>query len=90
MAGGGIGGGGATVAGYKGGGEEGTDGGSRKFWATSIMPAPGFSFSEPGVLGIILAEIAPTAQGISDTINRTMTAKFLFITPSFSTIRLRG
>lgn len=91
MAGGGTGGGVAVVAGYKGGGEEGRDGGNRKFCATVRMRGPAFFSAEPCFLTIILLEsAAATVHSISDTIIRTMMIKFLFIIPSLFIIGLQG
>ena len=91
LAGGGIGGGGATVAGYKGGGEEGRDGGKRKFCATFRVSASAFSSAEPGLFTIILlGPAAAEVHSISDTINRTEIIKFFFIIPFLFIIRLQG
>jgi len=80
FAGGGIGGRGAVVAGYRGGGEEGRDGGNRKFCATFGRPAPAFSSAEPGLFKIIpLEPAAGKVHSISNTINRAMIVRFLFI-----------
>jgi hypothetical protein len=91
LAGGRIGGGGATVAGYEGGGEEGRDGGNRKFCAIFRMPASAFSSAESRLFKIILLEPAEAkGHSISDTINRIVKIKFFSISPSVFIIRPQG
>jgi hypothetical protein len=83
FAGGGIGRGGAAVAGYKTGGEQGRDEGNRKFCAIFRRPAPAFSSTRTENYTIFLLEpAAAKVDGISDTINRAMIIRFLFIIPS--------
>jgi len=91
FAGGGIGGGGDTVAGYKGGGEDGRGGGTRKFCATFRVYESAFSFANTGLFIIILLGLTGAdVHSISGTNNRTEIIKFFFIIPSFFIIRLLG
>jgi hypothetical protein len=80
-----------VVAGYEGGGAEGSDEGNRKFCASFRMPAPPFSSAGPRFLTIILLESgAAKVHSISDTINRTRIISFLVIIPSLLIISLQG
>ena len=83
--GGGKGWGGAAVAGYKGGGEEGREEGNRKFCVTFRMPAAAFSSVESCFFTINPAGSAMAAEdhSISHTIDKTLIIKFFFIFPSF-------